>query len=93
MTRARRRLRLVVAAALFLSACGGASDDASTATPAKDGAGTGGTGSPGVAGDDPASSSAGHELLAFTAPAIGGGSVEGVEFRGRPTLLWFWSPW
>ena len=32
-------------------------------------------------------------LLAFTSPAIGGGTVDGAAFKGRPTLLWFWSPW
>ena len=32
-------------------------------------------------------------LLAFTSPAIGGGTIDGAKFEGRPTLLWFWSPW
>lgn len=37
--------------------------------------------------------SAGAQLLSFSAPAIGGGTVTAADFRGRPTLLWFWAPW
>lgn len=33
------------------------------------------------------------DVLAFTAPAIGGGEVRAASYAGRPVLLWFWSPW
>ena len=40
-----------------------------------------------------ASAPAGSELLAFTAPAVGGGELDASIHQGRPTLLWFWAPW
>ncbi len=39
------------------------------------------------------SDTAGAAFLSFTAPAIGGGQVDAAQYQGRPTLLWFWSPW
>ena len=32
-------------------------------------------------------------LLDFTAPAVGGGTVEGADHAGKPVALWFWAPW
>jgi hypothetical protein len=48
--------------------------------------GTGGTpatsASPGVA-----------ELLDFTAPALGGGTLRGADYVGKDVAIWFWAPW
>lgn len=33
------------------------------------------------------------EILAFTAPAVGGGEVDGADAAGHPVALWFWAPW
>jgi hypothetical protein len=33
------------------------------------------------------------ELLDFTAPAVGGGRIEGGDLAGQPVALWFWAPW
>jgi thiol-disulfide isomerase/thioredoxin len=33
------------------------------------------------------------EILAFTAPAVGGGEVDGADVAGHPVALWFWAPW
>jgi thiol-disulfide isomerase/thioredoxin len=33
------------------------------------------------------------DALAFTAPAVGGGEVEGADAAGHPVALWFWAPW
>jgi hypothetical protein len=46
---------------------------------------------PSTSGAGPASTPS--ELLAFSAPAIGGGEVDASIHQGRPVLLWFWSPW
>ena len=49
----------------------------------------------GCGGSEPdrATTGTGTSPLAFTSPAIGGGSIDGAAFQGRPALLWFWSPW
>jgi hypothetical protein len=51
-------------------------------------ASTGSQGSP----PPPASSDA-AELLDFTAPLVGGGTVQGAELAGRDLAIWFWAPW
>jgi hypothetical protein len=33
------------------------------------------------------------EVLGFTAPRLGGGTIEGVDFAGRDVAFWFWAPW
>jgi hypothetical protein len=78
----------VVAGLLVLAACGGSPEQAAT-TPTSTGAAptTPSTATP------TGSAPAGSELLAFTAPAIGGGEVDASIHQGRPTLLWFWAPW
>jgi hypothetical protein len=40
----------------------------------------------------PASSNA-AELLDFTAPLVGAGTVQGAELAGRDLAVWFWAPW
>jgi hypothetical protein len=83
--------RSAVAGLLVLSACGGSSGG-DVASPDTD-AGVAGS-STSVAPSTPGGSApAGSELLAFTAPAIGGGEVDASIHQGRPTLLWFWAPW
>jgi hypothetical protein len=32
-------------------------------------------------------------VLGFTAPRLGGGTIEGVDFAGRDVAFWFWAPW
>lgn len=84
MTKLPRLMPLVVAGLFFLGACGGTSTDESRAIVAGE---TGGAGAP------ERGPTAGDDLLSFSAPAIGGGSIAAADFRGRPTLLWFWAPW
>jgi hypothetical protein len=31
--------------------------------------------------------------LRFTAPRLGGGTVQGAVFAGRDLVMWFWAPW
>lgn len=40
------------------------------------------SGSPGVA-----------ELLDFTAPVLGGGTLRGADYAGKDVAIWFWAPW
>ena len=68
---------VAVALALGAGACGGGSGAASTPDGGRVAAATEGAASP----------------LSFSSPAIGGGTVEGAAFQGRPALLWFWAPW
>ena len=32
-------------------------------------------------------------VLRFTAPRLGGGTVEGEDLAGRDVAFWFWAPW
>ena len=32
------------------------------------------------------------DSLAFTAPRVGGGTINMADFAGKPVLLWFWAP-
>jgi hypothetical protein len=32
------------------------------------------------------------ESLAFSAPRVGGGTVNLADYAGKPVLLWFWAP-
>ncbi|HEX6262022.1 MAG TPA: hypothetical protein VF097_04160 [Actinomycetota bacterium] len=31
--------------------------------------------------------------LRFTAPALGGGAIDGAEYAGSDLVIWFWAPW
>jgi ABC-type glycerol-3-phosphate transport system substrate-binding protein len=33
------------------------------------------------------------ELLDFTAPALGGGTLRGADYAGKDVAIWFWAPW
>lgn len=41
--------------------------------------------------DTPTSAMA--EVLDFSAPKLGGGTVEGTDYAGKDTAIWFWAPW
>jgi len=40
----------------------------------------------------PAAESAAPQSLAFTAPQVGGGTIDMTKYAGQPVLLWFWAP-
>lgn len=95
MTAVFRRL-LPICLAGVLVACGGGADTESSATqpapavvteaPAATAAPTGGSDAPAPVGAVPAA-------LDFSAPLVGGGTIELGASAGRPVLLWFWAPW
>jgi hypothetical protein len=33
------------------------------------------------------------EVLRFSAPRLGGGTIDGEDFAGRDVAFWFWAPW
>lgn len=50
----------------------------------------------GITPSPPASSGAAQAVpavLDFTAPQLGGGTVEGADYAGKDTAIWFWAPW
>ena len=73
-------------AALALSACG---DPSTQIDPAAQPAA-----SAAIATAAPPSSGqrAVPESLAFSAPRVGGGTVDMSDYAGKPVLLWFWAP-
>ncbi|NNE12571.1 MAG: hypothetical protein HKN41_10065 [Ilumatobacter sp.] len=88
----RRATIVAVAASIALAACGGSDPDpvASPATAAPTSPATS------AASDAPTSESSGAVVpaaLDFSAPLLGGGSIELGALAGRPVLLWFWAPW
>lgn len=32
------------------------------------------------------------DSLAFSAPQVGGGTINMADYAGKPVLLWFWAP-
>jgi hypothetical protein len=32
------------------------------------------------------------QSLAFSAPQVGGGTIDMAEYAGQPVLMWFWAP-
>ena len=99
--RPRRAVRLAVAAALLaLAACGSATPSSvgaaapATAPPAQ----TAASSSPASATTAaPASASAAgsvkvSKVLTFSAPKLGGGTLEGASLAGKPVAFWFWAP-
>jgi uncharacterized lipoprotein len=91
----RRALVIATAAVLVLSACGA---DSRTGAP---GATTPSSGSPAATTDstpapsvpvgsgDPATA---PEALRFTAPAVGGGTLDLATYAGQTVAFWFWAP-
>jgi hypothetical protein len=84
----RRSVLSVAAIVLVAAACTGdtpgpSRTEPAATTPSRKGASASPTpGSPAPA-----------EVLGFTAPRLGGGTIEGAEFAGRDVAFWFWAPW
>lgn len=91
MTPLRRQL-LSGAAAVLLAACGGGG----TPEPSSSTGGTEEVVDVGpVQAPLPAPSDATPDvpLLAFSAPTVDGGTLDGAAYAGRDVAIWFWAPW
>jgi peroxiredoxin len=95
MFRVRPALLVVFISALVAAGCGdgGGEDDAGGQT-------AGGPTAPATAGapppsdpSEPAPSGAVPETLAFTAPTVDGGELDGADLAGTPVAFWFWAAW
>ncbi|MDH5314211.1 MAG: hypothetical protein OEW66_10320 [Actinomycetota bacterium] len=53
----------------------------------------GGAGSDGNGGTNGSNAGSTAEVLGFSAPRLGGGTIEGQDFSGRDVAFWFWAPW
>lgn len=72
-----RRFLLCVTVAMSMSACGDATLQ---------------SGESNATVTTPAVSSGVPVSLAFSAPRVGGGTVDFAAYAGKPVLLWFWAP-
>ena len=77
-----RRLLVSVIGVVLLSACGAAATG-SESTTAPSGA---------ASGTAVATAVSVPNALAFSAPHVGGGTVDLADYAGKPLLLWFWAP-
>ena len=78
-----RRLLVCVIGVVALSACG---DDSVQSPAAAAPAATA------AAASAPAATAPSSDTLAFTAPLVGGGTIDLAQYAGTPVLLWFWAP-
>ncbi|MGH2634535.1 MAG: hypothetical protein ACRDHU_00040 [Actinomycetota bacterium] len=64
---------------MLLSACSGAPDPGATGSTSRSST------------RPPASAVA--EVLDFSSPKLGGGTVRGADYAGADLAIWFWAPW
>ncbi len=101
---ARTTRHLSAFAVLMLVAVSCSADESTTAdrreSPAiasptpqpSDGGGQGG-GEAGQGGGGQEGSGAPAEVRSFSAPRLGGGTIDGEDYSGRDVAFWFWAPW
>ena len=83
-----RRLLFCVVGVAVLAACG---DPASSSTEPTTPAAVAAVGAP-VSTAAASDRTVVPDSLAFTAPRVGGGTINMADFAGKPVLLWFWAP-
>ncbi|MEO8266752.1 MAG: hypothetical protein ABI706_14715 [Ilumatobacteraceae bacterium] len=83
-----RRLLLCLVGVALLAACGDNAAYSSEGTTPAVGAAVGAPSTTPVASNRTAV----PESLAFSAPRVGGGTINLADFAGKPVLLWFWAP-
>ncbi|MEO7369525.1 MAG: hypothetical protein ABI949_05935 [Ilumatobacteraceae bacterium] len=78
-----RRVLVGAISVMLLSSCGAAGSQSSpqpTAAP------------PTTSASNPTSLATVPQSLAFSAPRVGGGTIDLADYAGKPVLLWFWAP-
>lgn len=101
MMRRAPAMLAAIAAAVVLSACGGTqadprSDAEEPPEPAatRDAASPAATEGPAAApAPDGETDTAVPEALAWSAPALAGGTFDAATYAGRDVVLWMWAPW
>lgn len=98
----RRTLLPLALGAFVLASCGGTSTSSgptappeapvTTVAPADTTGSTDTTAAGAPATDAAAPAPAAPEALQFTAPLVGGGTIDFTQFAGRTVALWFWAP-
>ena len=83
-----RRLLLCVVGVALVAACGDPASSSTEPTTPAVGAAVSAPGTTPAAADH----SAVPESLNFSAPRVGGGTINMADFAGKPVLLWFWAP-
>lgn len=95
---ATRWILVAAALALVASACASQAPEGSSPEPAAPASSP----PPAAPSPDPTSGEGGDEEapppevpreLRFTAPALGGGTIDGADYAGRDLVIWFWAPW
>ena len=82
----RRSILALCAVGLLLAGCGKDRSAAPSGGTSPDGGSIAGSVNDGSANDGVPQS------LQFTAPLVGGGTVDFTQFRGHTVALWFWAP-
>jgi hypothetical protein len=98
-------LASVIGAVALLAACGSVDPGAAGSAPPSAAAPAATTAAPATTAANPVGSAsiatstaprpapAGiTAVLAFTAPVLGGGSLDGASLAGKPVAFWFWAP-
>ena len=83
-----RRWLLCAVGVVLLAACGDPASSSTEPTTPTSGAAVGAPVSTAAAPDRTVV----PDSLAFTAPRVGGGTINMADFAGKPVLLWFWAP-
>ena len=89
LSRIPRTATAAVVLGLTVAACGGG-DAADESSAPLEPVATAATTAPATAAD--ADAGAVPALLQFSAPLVGGGSLDAATLANKPTAFWFWSP-
>lgn len=85
----RSSLLLAAGAALVLATVACSTNPGTPPTPS----GSAGTRAAAQGGGASPATTDAAEVLRFTAPRLGGGTVDGRDLAGRDVAFWFWAPW
>jgi hypothetical protein len=89
--RGHLRIALATALAVGASACSNAADAPTGSAPSPS-ASAGSVAAGASEGPSPGASST-AEVLRFSAPRLGGGTVRGEDYSNADVAFWFWAPW
>lgn len=88
--RANRRVAALTALLIATAACSDATGSVGVSPDSRVDAGSG---RPSADDADSTSDGSSAPVLRFSAPRLGGGTVEGEDYSGSDVAFWFWAPW